>query len=92
MRLPVRGVFRTRVDALDGRLVLAPMDAVREFFRLMVDGSMAVVTAMVQFRRTRWSYFIDQCMYIGSQALPIVGLVSLLAPALCGGSRRSSSR
>ncbi|MCA9544879.1 MAG: STAS domain-containing protein, partial [Myxococcales bacterium] len=28
-------------------------DAVREFFRLMVDGSMAVVTAMVQFRRTR---------------------------------------
>lgn len=31
-RLAVRGVFRTRIDALDGWLVVAPMAAVREFF------------------------------------------------------------
>lgn len=32
VRLRVRGVFRTRIDALDGRLVLAPLEAVRDFF------------------------------------------------------------
>ncbi|WP_298835414.1 ABC transporter permease [uncultured Piscinibacter sp.] len=31
-RLPVRGVFRTQIDAIDGTLAVASMEVVREFF------------------------------------------------------------
>lgn len=50
VRLPVRGVFRTRVDALDGRLVLAPMDAVREFF--VAPEAATAVALRLRDRRT----------------------------------------
>lgn len=50
VRLPVRGVFRTRVDALDGHLVVAPMDAVRGFF--VAPEAATAVALRLRDRRT----------------------------------------
>jgi phospholipid/cholesterol/gamma-HCH transport system permease protein len=54
------------------------IEAVKSFFTLAADASVAILVAIWKFRRTRWSHLFDQCVLIGSQALPIVGLVSLL--------------
>lgn len=41
-KLPIRGVFRTGIDELDGRLAVLPIAAVREFFAVP-SGATAVV-------------------------------------------------
>ncbi len=61
-----------------GGQVIEGLRAGRDFLRLTVDGSLAVLAALWGWRRTRWAHLVEQCIYIGSQALPIVGLVSLL--------------
>lgn len=67
----------TFLEAMGGGLYGA-FSAARVFFTLAADSTIAVLLAIWNFRRTRWGHLIDQCVLIGSQALPIVGLVSLL--------------
>jgi putative ABC transport system permease protein len=38
-KLPIRGVFRTGIDELDGRLAVLPIDAARDFFAMPSGGS-----------------------------------------------------
>jgi phospholipid/cholesterol/gamma-HCH transport system permease protein len=61
-----------------GGAVLGAFGAMRDFMLMGADATMAVLLAIIKFRRTRWSHLFDQCVLIGSQALPIVGLISLL--------------
>lgn len=58
--------------------VYAARDAMLDFFELMVEATMAVLASLWSWRTTKWGHVADQCVFIGSQALPIVGLVSLL--------------
>ena len=61
-----------------GTAVYTGLGAMKTFMTLAGEASTAVLVAIAQFRRTRWSHLLDQCVLIGSQALPIVGLISLL--------------
>jgi phospholipid/cholesterol/gamma-HCH transport system permease protein len=61
-----------------GRGSYAIADAASDFMRLAVEASLAVLASLWSWRTTKWHHVVDQCIYIGSQALPIVGLVSLL--------------
>ena len=51
-RLVVQGIFSTRIDELDGRVVVAPLSVVREFFAAP-DGATAIVARLVDRDRAQ---------------------------------------
>ena len=65
------------IEALGGNTIDAGA-ALVDFLQLTADATFAVFAAIRDWRRTRWGAVMDQSIYIGSQALPIVGLISFL--------------
>lgn len=67
------GFFERLGDSLlgSGRSLL-------EFTQLAADATFSIGSAITHPRKMRWAALIDQCIYIGSQALPIVGLICFL--------------
>lgn len=53
-------------------------DGFRAFRTLTTQALAAVGRVVINPGGFRWGHFIDQCIYIGSQALPIVGLICFL--------------
>lgn len=58
--------------------LLSGGEAGKDFLQLAADTSFALGAAARRPARVRWAAFTEQCIYIGSQALPIVGLISFL--------------
>ncbi|MFN3199916.1 MAG: MlaE family lipid ABC transporter permease subunit [Bradymonadia bacterium] len=53
-------------------------DGFKAFFDLSLTSFSAIGRVLLSPRSFRWHHLIDQCIYIGSQALPIVGLICFL--------------
>ncbi len=65
------------LEAMGGSLVGAG-EAGRTFLQLAADTSFALAGALLRPRRLRPGALVEQSIHIGSSALPIVGLISLL--------------
>jgi phospholipid/cholesterol/gamma-HCH transport system permease protein len=65
------------LESMGGGL-LGAGDSARDLLQLAADATFAVAGALRRPRTMRWGALGDQCIYIGSQALPIVGLISFL--------------
>ncbi len=52
--------------------------AFRDFLQTAADASAAVLWGVVRPKTVRWSALTEQAVFIGSQALPIIGLISFL--------------
>lgn len=64
-------------EALGGGMY-GTRDGFRAFFALAGSSVTAIVKTLAHPFSFRWQHLIDQCIYIGSQALPIVGLICFL--------------
>ena len=65
------------LEALGGGVVSAG-EASRTFLQLTADTTFAVFGALVRPKALRLPALVEQAIHIGSQALPIVGLISFL--------------
>jgi len=48
------------------------------FLQLAADSCFAFLELLIKPQQMRWRALMEQCIYMGSQALPIIGLISLL--------------
>ena len=61
-----------------GGAVIDGAASLRELVQLTADTVAGMFGVVIHPRRMRWPALVDQCVYIGSQALPIVALISFL--------------
>ena len=74
-RVPIRGVFRTKIDEYDGYLVLMPLGSVREF--LSAPGSATAVVIRLR-NRNRLDEITSRLMTQVGPAYEVVGWPTLL--------------
>src|SRR3990167_5909089 len=78
-RFPVRGVFRTRIDELDGRVAVMPLEAVREFFAAPTGASAIALRLRERARIDATQARLSQRLGVGYEALAWPQLLPLVA-------------
>ena len=75
--LPAGGPPPGLFEGMGGGL-LSGAGSLRDLAQLTADTSAVILRAILRPRLIRWGAVLDQSIYIGSQALPIVGLITFL--------------
>lgn len=78
-RFPVRGVFRTRIDELDGRVAVMPLEAVRGFFAAPTGASAIALRLRERARIDATQARLSQRLGVGYEALAWPQLLPLVA-------------
>lgn len=78
-RFPVRGVFRTRIDELDDRVAVMPLEAVREFFAAPTGASAIALRLRERGRIDATQARLSQRLGVGYEALAWPQLLPLVA-------------
>lgn len=78
-RFPVRGVFRTRIDELDGQVAVMPLEAVRGFFAAPTGASAIALRLRERARIDATQARLSQRLGVGYEALAWPQLLPMVA-------------
>lgn len=78
-RFPVRGVFRTRIDELDGRVAVMPLEAVRGFFAAPTGASAIALRLRERARIDATQARLSQRLGVGYEVLAWPQLLPMVA-------------